>query len=128
MQKMKISPLWLELVIAFLVLFIIGIGAALSHDSYTGWRNQESKLCCNKEDCKPIESRFTNRRTEVLIEGQWCPVLPKHYRSDNMGPHPEWASPHACVCKGSTCVYFNVSANASPCERLVCYEPPGAGS
>lgn len=89
------------------------------HAFYQGWINLDGKGCCNDRDCAELradEERERNGVLEVNIEGMaWCPILPRHYlRKGNV---PNAAVSHACV------IPQRVMPNASPCERLICYQP-----
>ena len=87
------------------------------HDEYQGWASRKVSNCCNNQDCgalKPDEIRETDTGPQVLISGQWCPVLREHYLT--RGRSPDWSTPHACVRQ---------SQAIDPCDRLLCFTPSG---
>jgi hypothetical protein len=89
------------------------------HSDYQGWASQLVGNCCDNRDCgslKQTEHRETETGPQVLIDGEWCPVLKQHYVI--RGKSPNWETPHACI---------RIKSPYSPggCERLLCYM--GAG-
>ena len=114
------------LLVATLVLCPLGAAAqehhALHHAYYQNWVNKQDRGCCNNQDCGELQAeneRATASGVEVRIDGQWCPVQPHHYLKQ--GNAPDWSTSHLCVQK------YSAIANASPCQRLLCYQPkPGS--
>jgi hypothetical protein len=102
---------------------IVGTVKALDHAtfhaSYMGWINKDGEGCCNNQDCSPIddadERRNDNNELEVRVEGQWCPVLSKHYLSK--GNVPDSSVSHVCAWLPAA------KPHLGPCERLLCYQP-----
>lgn len=102
---------------------------AAGHNDYSGWATPTISNCCNNQDCGELrdeEVRDTAKGTEIKIEGQWCPVLPKHYITK--GKSPDWNKSHACIrkkkwagCDEGGCY----EDTTSPCERLLCYGGKG---
>ena len=91
---------------------------ATFHASYMGWINKDGEGCCNNQDCSPIadaDERSVGGQLEVRIEGQWCPVLAKHYLSK--GNVPNASVSHVCAWLP------NAKPHLGPCERLLCYQP-----
>ncbi len=90
---------------------------AQGHNDYQGWASQVTSNCCNNQDCRGLrddETRETATGTEILIEGQWCPVLQQHRLI--RGRSPDWSVNHACITTGS---------HGGTCGRLLCYTPKG---
>lgn len=88
------------------------------HGDYKDWASQRANSCCSDRDCgslKDSEVRNTATGTQVLISGQWCPVLREHYLI--RGKSPDWSVPHACIRPWSN--------TDDPCERLLCFSGPG---
>jgi hypothetical protein len=93
---------------------------ARGHNDYLGWSSGKINNCCNNDDCgtlKDDEVRETATGTQVLIAGEWCPVLREHYIT--RGKSPDWNATHACV--GKTPYYTAMP----PCERLLCFSGKG---
>ena len=113
------------LLAATLVLWPLGLQAQehhqMHHAYYQNWVNKQDKGCCNNQDCGELRAeneRVTGGGIEVRIDGEWCPVQSWHYLKQ--GNAPDWSTSHVCVLKYST------TANASACQRLLCYQPkPG---
>lgn len=99
------------------VLMLIGT-AALAHDGYDNWVSRTGVQCCNRMDCRPIpDADFQlSPVTKVRVEGEWCPVLEKHYLQ--RGRTPDGTTAHVCV-RPAMGPY-----SPSPCERLLCFQPP----
>lgn len=88
------------------------------HAFYQGWVNKDGKGCCNDQDCGELpegDERETGGVLEVKVEGQWCPVLPKHYLGK--GNVPNASVSHVCVLRKSE------AYPGGPCERFICYQP-----
>ena len=98
------------------------------HATYQNWVNKSGQGCCNDQDCRDLAARDERQTTdgfiEVRIEGQWCPILWKHYLQT--GNSPDWATSHVCVAKRGTGLDGRPVA-AGPCERLLCYQPQPKG-
>jgi hypothetical protein len=95
-------------------------GHAQFHANYQGWINQAGQGCCNNQDCAPLadaDERTSRGFLEVRVEGQWCPILSKHYlRKGNV---PDASTAHVCA-------WLPGAQPGGPCERLLCYQPkPG---
>jgi hypothetical protein len=89
------------------------------HDEYKSWSSRKVANCCSDRDCSGLaenEVREDASGTQVLILGQWCPVLREHYIV--RGKSPDWNVSHACINKSS---YWT----ASNCERLLCFSGKG---
>jgi hypothetical protein len=85
------------------------------HDQYKDWSSRKIANCCNEQDCSGVDDsriRQTSTGTEVLISGQWCPVLREHYLT--RGKSPDWSVNHACI-----------RAYGDGCERLLCFSGKG---
>ncbi len=85
------------------------------HGDYQGWSSQKVTNCCDDRDCgelKDDEIRQTETGPQVLISGQWCPVLREHYLVK--GKSPDWSVAHACVTR-----------SGEGCNRLLCFSGPG---
>ena len=114
------------LLVATLVLCPLGASAQenhhLHHAYYQNWVNKQDRGCCNNQDCGELQAeneRATASGVEVRIDGEWCPVQPHHYLK--RGNAPDWSTSHLCVQK------YSAMANASACQRLLCYQPkPGS--
>jgi hypothetical protein len=115
-----------SLLVATLVLCPLGASAQenhhLHHAYYQNWVNKQDRGCCNNQDCGELQAeneRATASGVEVRIDGEWCPVQPHHYLK--RGNAPDWSTSHVCVQK------YSAMANASACQRLLCYQPkPGS--
>lgn len=118
---MRISIAFLAL-IALTVVALAQDNHAQNHVTYQNWINQADKGCCNDQDCGELvgeNERNGSRGVEVMIEGQWCPVLAHHYLKK--GNAPNWSTSHVCVQK-----QFAHSNPVHVCARLLCYQPkPG---
>jgi hypothetical protein len=91
------------------------------HADYQNWINKAGEGCCNNQDCGEIkegDERSSNGFLEVRVEGQWCPILSKHYlKSGNV---PNASTSHVCVWHPAS------KPGLGPCARLLCYQPqPG---
>lgn len=87
------------------------------HGEYQGWSSRKTANCCDNRDCGSLrddEVRETETGTQVLIAGQWCPVLQMHRLVK--GKSPDWSSAHACVQPNPT---------QQPCDRLLCFTNKG---
>lgn len=120
---------------ATLLLVLVSAAPALAqhnhgagHNDYKGWATPTIADCCNNRDCGSMHDddvRDSAKGTEIKIEGQWCPVLPKHYITK--GKSPDWNKSHACVrpkangCDEGGCY----EDTTSPCERLLCFGGKG---
>lgn len=136
-QRLADAACWLAIFMLACV-FVVSLtflktGKAWAHElhhheatvNYNNWVNNEDKGCCNNQDCRPAadtEVRYSPR-TEVKIEGKWCPVLSKHYLKK--GNAPDWNTNHVCVRieyagddMGGT-----PAPATDPCERLLCFQP-----
>lgn len=97
------------------ILFITAYSVR-SHDIYHDWVNFEGKGCCNNQDCFAIadsDERTFNGVHQVKVEGEWCPVLSKHYLKKGNGANH--ATAHICVTG-----YYG---GKTPCEKFICYQP-----
>lgn len=115
-------PIWAAIMAAFLLPASAQHNHHLGHaEGYHDWTSLRApSSCCNERDCgslKASEHRETDTGPEILIGGQWCPVLQKHRLT--RGKSPDWSTPHACIQIGTP---YNTEA---PCERLLCYTPAG---
>lgn len=117
----KTTVLVILAVCAFLVLMKAAGGQEnhhRHHANYQNWVNKANEGCCNNQDCGELDEkneRTTNGFLEVFIEGQWCPVLAKHYLKN--GNVPNASTSHVCVWSEA------MRPGLSPCERLLCYQP-----
>jgi hypothetical protein len=87
------------------------------HNDYKGWSSGKTPNCCDNQDCgalKDDEVRQTDSGTEVLISGEWCPVLRQHWTKPG-ARSPDWNTAHACIRKSSP----------TNCERLLCFMGKG---
>ena len=115
-------PILLWAIAVLTVVFVVSTARAqhnhaAGHDEYRGWSSQKTGNCCNNQDCGALsddQHRETAIGAEVLIEGEWCPVLREHYLT--RGRSPDWNVVHACVRKHAT---------VPPCEKLLCYSGKG---
>lgn len=118
--------------IVFVVLMVFSIYSAMNargqeyhdrhHAHYQNWINKAGEGCCNDQDCGQLrdsDERTSNGYLEVRVEGQWCPVLSRHYlRSGNV---PDASTAHVCAWRS------HQKPHLGPCERLLCYQPkPGS--
>jgi hypothetical protein len=118
--------LWLAALAAVLLLTPVGAHelheGPQQHVNYSNWKNNADRGCCNDHDCRPISDAdvVMSTKTEVRVEGEWCPVLPQHYLKT--GNAPDWSSAHVCVQK----TFINgveIKPPGSPCRRLLCFQP-----
>jgi hypothetical protein len=96
---------------------------AEGHTHYQSWVNQNGQGCCNDQDCGALadqNERTVSGKLEVRIEGEWCPVKPRHYLKQ--GNAPNWSTAHVCVRKAYSDEYGTTEPE-SPCDRLLCYQP-----
>lgn len=115
----------MRVLIALAIIMVAATAAAQHnhdrhHSDYLNWSSGKVSNCCNSDDCGALnddEMRETSSGTEVLIAGQWCPVLRQHYLT--RGKSPDWNSAHACVGKNP---YW---LDKPPCERLFCFSGKG---
>lgn len=113
---------WWILTILFFVAFMCGQAwpqhqHAQGHSEYLNWRSQKTDNCCSDRDCGGVnDNEVRNTRTgyEILIAGQWCPVLSTHFLT--RGKSPDWSVNHACISQNT---------ELSPCDRLLCFNPKG---
>lgn len=92
---------------------------ATAHDVYSNWKNGKDQSCCHNLDCRSIpesDERTVRGHLQVLVEGQWCPVLEHHYLKTGNAANPEFA--HVCVRQKT----INMP-DLTPCQRLLCYQP-----
>jgi hypothetical protein len=86
------------------------------HSEYKDWKSRKAPIsCCDERDCGVIddtEVRHTTTGTQVLISGEWCPVLQEHNLT--RGKSPDWSVNHACI-----------RPTGDGCERLLCFTPKG---
>lgn len=90
------------------------------HHEYQNWSSGKVANCCNRDDCGGLQStelRETATGPQVLIAGEWCPVLREHYLT--RGKSPDWSVAHVCVGKNP---YW---LSKPPCERLLCFLSAG---
>lgn len=88
------------------------------HAFYQGWINIDGQGCCNDRDCADLASgdeRESGGVLEVRVEGEWCPVEPRHYLKK--GNVPNAAVSHACV------IPQKVQPALGACARFICYQP-----
>lgn len=88
---------------------------AAGHGEYLQWSSKKVANCCNNQDCRGLsaaELRESASGPEILIDGQWCPVLREHYLT--RGKSPDWNVSHACI-----------RVTGEGCDRLLCYTGPG---
>ncbi len=91
---------------------------ATHHANYQSWVNRNNEGCCNNQDCRPLEAaheRMNGRQVEVLIEGTWCQIEPRHYLLK--GNVPDASTAHVCVWHEYS------KPGRGPCERLLCFQP-----
>lgn len=123
----RLVSIWipvLGIVGAFILILLLSSFAlpqhnhAQYHPHYQNWVNRNGEGCCNDQDCGELpdnDERTVRGQLEVRVEGEWCPVLPKHYlRSGNV---PNASVAHVCVWDQ------RAQPRMSPCERLLCYQP-----
>ena len=131
------TPLWLQAFLYVTALIVVTFFAAAAmlvligslplkaqhnhhhhHADYQGWVNKANEGCCNNQDCgelRDVDERTSSGFLEVRIEGQWCPILSKHYlRSGNV---PDASTAHVCAWLP------HAKPGVGPCERLLCYQP-----
>lgn len=86
------------------------------HHEYQDWRSERApQSCCNDQDCSGVDDskiRQTFTGTQILIDGEWCPVLREHWLTK--GKSPDWSVNHACINRYGT-----------GCWRLLCFTPKG---
>jgi hypothetical protein len=111
-------------IIAALLLLVAPAGAqhnhGAGHGEYQGWASGVTPNCCDNRDCgalKESEHRQTETGPQILIDGEWCPVLRQHYLT--RGRSPDWSTPHACI----QLKFPGLSGEG--CARLLCYTPAG---
>jgi hypothetical protein len=89
------------------------------HAIYQNWFNKNGEGCCNNQDCGELagnDERTSGGVLEVRIEGQWCPVLSRHYLKT--GNVPNASVTHVCVWRPDARPDL-----PHPCQRLLCYQP-----
>lgn len=89
---------------------------AQGHNDYRNWSSQKIQNCCNNQDCRAYrddEWRETDNGQELLIDGEWCPVLQEHRLI--RGKSPNWETAHACVRPKMP------GSNVAPCDRFLCF-------
>ena len=70
----------------------------LAHDIYTNLRDQDGHLCCNGQDCKPVEAR-------VLSDGNYyLPVTGETIPADMATPSPDNRFHHCTYHQGALIV------------------------
>lgn len=97
----------------------VHINHAQGHDEYQNWSSRKATSCCNDRDCSGLaesDVREDASGTQVLVMGEWCPVLREHFLI--RGKSPDWNVSHACINKSP---YWT----APNCERLLCYTGRG---
>jgi hypothetical protein len=86
------------------------------HGEYHDWRSRKAPhSCCNEQDCGAMtdaEVRETETGTQVLVSGEWCPILPEHKLT--RGRSPDWSVNHACI-----------RPHGHGCDRVLCFIPRG---
>lgn len=98
---------------------------AAGHNDYQGWASEVTANCCNNQDCGSLHDedvRESVAGTEIRIEGQWCPVLPKHYIK--RGRSPDWNKSHACI-RPKYVDDDGTPMDEPPCGRLLCFGGKG---
>lgn len=104
---------------AIFAAFFVPAGAqhnhGAGHSEYMGWASRKVANCCDDRDCGMLsenEIRETKTGTEILIGGEWCPVLPEHWLTK--GKSPDSSVAHACI---------NPAEYTPACSRLLCFVP-----
>ena len=70
-------------------------GPVLAHDIYTSLRDQDGHLCCNGQDCKPVEAR-------VLLDGNYyLPQTGETIPADMATPSPDDRFHHCTYYQGA---------------------------
>lgn len=113
LHSARVAVLWA----AFLIPAQAQHNHAQGHGEYQNWSSRKTANCCNDRDCGILsdhEIRETPTGTEVLIGGEWCPVLPEHRLI--RGKSPDWSWAHACI---------NPAEYVPACGRLLCFTPKG---
>lgn len=90
------------------------------HSDYQNWSSGKVANCCNNQDCGGLseaDMRATGAGLEVLIAGEWCPVLREHFLT--RGRSPDWNTAHVCIGKSAH------HLTMPPCERLLCFTGKG---
>jgi hypothetical protein len=116
---MKRAALMAALVAAFSFSALAQHNHGAGHGEYQGWASGVTPNCCDNRDCgalKETEHRQTATGPQILIDGEWCPVLRQHYLTK--GRSPDWSTPHACI-------RIKHPAATPGCDRLLCYTPAG---
>lgn len=118
----KLLGVILGLVVAIILFLVFVIGDAwgqedhaAGHGEYLQWSSKKAANCCNNQDCRGLsaaELRESASGPEILIDGQWCPVMREHYLT--RGKSPDWNVSHACI-----------RVAGEGCDRLLCYTGPG---
>jgi hypothetical protein len=73
--------MWLALAISLAVLCVSNV--VLAHDIYSGLRNRAGHLCCNEQDCKPVQAT-------VLPDGNYyLPATDETIPADMATPSPD---------------------------------------
>src|SRR5262245_9744067 len=73
--------IWLRLVSALALLCVPN--AVLAHDMYSGLRDRQGRLCCDGQDCKPVEAT-------VLSDGSYyLPLTDESIPADMATPSPD---------------------------------------
>lgn len=115
--------LTLAIAVVCMVLFDHAYGQehhAQGHADYQNWASPKTSFCCNNQDCGALpdsQTRNVETGTQVLIAGQWCPVLMEHRVVK--GKSPDWQHRHACIRAAQDV------DNGDPCQRLLCFMEGG---